>query len=274
MTIQELPAEERVSEESSMRQVIQKHYPDLSKRLQQLARYLLENPERIVLCTVAELSKDAGVPPSTVIRFANALGFNGFSEMRKEFRAQLHYTGSYRERVQSSGQVETQPSAILSQVVDASSSALKALEQSINGQDLIRAASLIQQADTVYVMGIRRAQPIATYLAYGLWQLDQRCVLLGGKGGLHKEEASGIRRTDLVFLTSFFPYSDETLWMQERAKARGARLITLTDNEISPFGEKADIAFYTKDAEVAGIRGLSTSMSLIQSLILTLAQKQ
>ena len=144
------------------------------------------------------------MPPSTVIRFANALGFNGFSEMRRELRTQLHYTGSYRERIQLSGQLDKLPSAILTQVVDASCTALKAFEQSINGQELVRAANLIQQVDTVYVMGIRRAQPIATYLAYGLWQLDHRCVLLGGKGGLHKEEATGIRRTDLVFLASFF----------------------------------------------------------------------
>ena len=281
MTKQEVPTKEQAglsiypeSGSGRMKVIIQKHYPDLSKRLQQLARHLLEHPDRIVLCTVAELAQEAGVPPSTVIRFANALGFNGFSEMQREFRAQLHYTGSYRERIQSSEQVGQRPSAILSQVVDASCRALKAFEQSVNGQELVRAASLIQQADTVFVMGIRRAQPIATYLAYGLWQLDHRCVLLGGKGGLHKEEATGIRRTDLVFLTSFFPYSEETLWMQKRAKARGARLITLTDNEVSPLSNEADIAFYTKDAEVVGIRGLSTSMSLIQSLILTLAQAQ
>ena len=268
MTLQ--PADQ-VSLANPVQEKIQQSYPSLSKRLQQFARYLLENPDRIVLGTVAELSTEAGVPPSTLIRFANALGFNGFSELRKAFRAEMHYTGSYRERVQSSGGMNTQPSAILSEVVSAGCSALQAVEQSVSGQDIDRAASLIQQADTVYVMGIRRAQPVATYLAYGLWQLDHRCVLLGGKGGLHKEEATGIRQTDLVFLTSFYPYSDETLWMQERAKVRGARLITLTDSEVSPFHEKADIAFFTKDAEVGGIRGLSSSMSLVQSLILTLA---
>lgn len=259
-------------ETSRFQNIIQQHYPDLSKRLKQLARYMLENPERIVLCTVAELSTEADVPPSTVIRLANALGYSGFSEMRKELRSQLHYTGSYAERVQGAAGSNGSQS-ILSSVVQSSCSSLQALESQTNEQELIRAVNLIQQADTVYIMGVRRAHPVATYLAYGLWQLDRRCILMGGKGGLHKEEAAGIRRTDLVFLISYFPYGEETLWMHEHTRFRSARLITLTDNEVSPLAEKTDVALYAKDAEVSGIRGLSTSMSLVQSIILSLAKQ-
>ena len=255
---------------TGFQEIIQEHYPDLSKRLKQLARFMLENPDRIVLCTVAELSAEADVPPSTVIRLANALGFNGFSEMRKAIRSQLHYTGSYAERVQSA--IEPNNQSVLSSVVQASCASLQMLESNINEQDLTRAVSLIQQADTVYIMGVRRAHPVATYLAYGLWQLDLRCVLLGSKGGLHQEEAAGIRRTDLVLLISYYPYGDETLWMHKHAKARGARLITITDNEVSPLAQEADTALLTKDADIKGVRGLSTSLCLAQSLILSLAQ--
>ena len=256
--------------DSGFRETIQEHYPNLSKRLKQLARFMLENPDRIVLCTVAELSSEADVPPSTVIRLANALGFNGFSEMRRAIRSQLHYTGSYAERVQLSSP-ENASQGLLSSVVQASCASLQTLEHNINEQGLSRAVNLIQQADTVYIMGVRRAHPVATYLAYGLWQLDRRCVLLGSKGGLHQEEAAGIRRTDLVLLISYYPYGDETLWMHEHAKMRGARLITITDNEVSPLAQEADMALFTKDADISGVRGLSTSLCLAQSLILSLA---
>ncbi|WP_020581974.1 MurR/RpiR family transcriptional regulator [Endozoicomonas elysicola] len=251
--------------------LIQEHYDGLSKRLKQLARYLLENPERLALCTVAELAGEADVPPSTVIRLANALGFGGFSEMRREIRSQLHYTGSYTDRVQAA-HPESAQQGTLSPLIEKSRGSLQVLEQSINKKDLLRAVSLIQQADTIYVMGVRRAHPVATYLAYGLWQLDRRCVLLGGKGGLHQEEAAGIRRTDLVFLISYYPYGEETLWMQEHARMREARLITLTDNEVSPLAKDADLALFVRDAEVGGVRGLSTSMCLAQGLILSLAK--
>ena len=259
------------SDTVSLQETIQKHYPSLSKRLQQLARYLLENPDRIVLCTVAELSSEADVPPSTVIRFANALGFNGFSEMRRAVRSQLHYTGSYTERVQVA--TSDSSNSVLSNVIQSSTASLMALESNLQENDLLRAVNMIQQADTVYIMGVRRAHPVATYLAYGLWQLDRRCVLLGSKGGLHQEESSGIRRTDLMILISYYPYGEETLWMHEHARLRGARLITITDNEVSPLARNADQALYTKDADISGVRGLSTSMCLAQSLVLSLARR-
>ena len=264
-----------VTDTPRLQETIQQHYPELSKRLKQLARYILENPDRIVLCTVAELSEEADVPPSTVIRFANALGFNGFSEMRRAVRSQLHYTGSYSERVQVKPVTQDTPApGMLSNIVKASAASLSALEEAVHDPDLLRAVNLIQQADTVYVMGVRRAHPVALYLSYGLWQLDRRCVLLGSKGGLHKEEAAGIRRTDLVFLVSYYPYGNETLWMHEHATRRGARLITMTDNEVSPLATGADLTLYSRDADISGVRGLSTSMCLVQSLILALANRK
>ena len=270
----EQKANTTVADAPRLQETIQQHYPDLSKRLKQLARYILENPDRIVLCTVAELSEEAGVPPSTVIRFANALGFNGFSEMRRAVRSQLHYTGSYSERVQGPASGNSPAPGMLSSIVQASAASLVALEEAVHDPDLLRAVNLIQQADTVYVMGVRRAHPVALYLSYGLWQLDRRCVLLGSKGGLHKEEASGIRRTDLVFLVSYYPYGNETLWMHEHATRRGARLITMTDNEVSPLATGADLTLYSRDADISGVRGLSTSMCLVQSLILALANRK
>ena len=261
------------SDTVSLQEAIQQHYPDLSKRLKQLARYLLDNPDRIVLCTVAELSSEADVPPSTVIRFANALGYSGFSEMRRAVRSQLHYTGSYAERVQQVTAAESNSGNFISDVVQASCASLQSMEANLQESDLLRAVNMIQQADTVYIMGVRRAHPVATYLAYGLWQLDRRCVLMGSKGGLHQEEATGIRRTDLVILVSYYPYGEETLWMHEHARLRGARVITITDNEVSPLAQDADQALFTKDAEITGVRGLSTSMCLAQSLVLSLAQR-
>ena len=258
---------------NNLQDAIQQYYPSLSKRLKQLARYLLENPDRIVLCTVAELSSEAEVPPSTVIRFANALGFSGFSEMRRAVRSQLHYTGSYAERVQLVEVTGGNNGNSLSNVVQATCTSLQSLEQNVQENDLLRVVNMIQQADTVYIMGVRRAHPVATYLAYGLWQLDRRCVLMGSKGGLHQEEASGFRRTDLVILVSYYPYGEETLWMHEHARLRGARVITITDNEVSPLAQDADQALFTKDAEITGVRGLASSMCLAQSLILSLAQR-
>ena len=61
----------------------------LPKRLKQLASFALEQPEEIAFGTVAEIAEHAGVQPSTLVRFAQTLGYHGFSHLQQVFRARL-----------------------------------------------------------------------------------------------------------------------------------------------------------------------------------------
>ncbi|WP_370216568.1 MurR/RpiR family transcriptional regulator, partial [Neptunomonas phycophila] len=85
---------------SDLKTAITEQHPKLSKRLRQVAEYLLEHPNEIAFGTVAVISKNAGVHPSTLVRFANAFGYSGFSEMQRLFQQQLiEEAPSYQERV-------------------------------------------------------------------------------------------------------------------------------------------------------------------------------
>ncbi len=61
---------------------IRSRYDSLSKRLKQVAQYILDNSNSVAFDTVASIAQHADVPPSTLIRFANAFGFSGFNEMK------------------------------------------------------------------------------------------------------------------------------------------------------------------------------------------------
>ena len=77
-------------------------YPALPNRLQGIARFALDNPDQMALSTVAEIARAAGVPPSAVIRFANALGFDGFLALQRVYRERLvARSATYRERIES-----------------------------------------------------------------------------------------------------------------------------------------------------------------------------
>lgn len=86
---------------------IRSRYSTLSKRLKQVAQYVLDNHNSVIFDTVATISERAGVPPSTLIRFANAFGFSGFNEMKQIFRENLiEETANYTERLQVFRQLE------------------------------------------------------------------------------------------------------------------------------------------------------------------------
>ena len=91
---------------------IRRRYETLSKRLKQVARYILDNSNSIAFDTVASIAQQADVPPSTLIRFANAFGFSGFNEMKQVFRQHLmEETVNYTERARLFRQTATDDSA-------------------------------------------------------------------------------------------------------------------------------------------------------------------
>lgn len=86
---------------------IRKQYNGLSKRLKQVAKYMLDNGNNVVFDTVSTTAERIGVPPSTLIRFANAFGFSGFNEIKQLFRQDMmERTSCYTERIQLFRQIE------------------------------------------------------------------------------------------------------------------------------------------------------------------------
>ena len=86
----------------SLQKAIVERFPSLSKRLQQIATYALDNPSDLALETIATVAERANVQPSSLIRFAKELGFSGYSEMQRVFRLRLtDAMPDYNERLRT-----------------------------------------------------------------------------------------------------------------------------------------------------------------------------
>ncbi|GAC13919.1 MurR/RpiR family transcriptional regulator [Aliiglaciecola lipolytica] len=266
-----------VSSLEELNSEITQNFSKLSKRLQQVAEYVLENPNGIAFGTVVMIAKDATVHPSTLIRFANAFGFTGFSDMQKLFQKKLlQESSSYEDRiklVQDDANLDQKnaTSKLLDQFSQANSHALNYLKDNINADDLEQARMILSKADTIHVKAVRRSFPIASYLAYLLNHINVRCYLLDGVGGMHKEQEHLIRKNDAVIVISFHPYASETQSTVDAAIAKGTPIILFTDSPLSPLKEHATVCFTVKEAEVYSFRSLTATMCLVQSLAISLA---
>ncbi len=85
---------DRATTYDELKDAIGDAYPTLSPQLQRLARYALDKPHDLALGTVAAVAEANAVQPSSMIRFANALGFDGFSQMQQVFRSHLVERGA------------------------------------------------------------------------------------------------------------------------------------------------------------------------------------
>nr|WP_277753399.1 MurR/RpiR family transcriptional regulator [Rosenbergiella collisarenosi] len=263
-----------------MQDDIRRRYDSLSKRLKQVARYLLDNSNNVAFDTVATIAQNAEVPPSTLIRFANAFGFKGFNEMKQIFRQHLmEETASYTERAKISRnkinigneRPPEKPKEILDMFALVNSQALQQLSTHIDEQQLCQAISMLDQAENIYVIGLRRSFSVASYLIYALRHLERRAFLIDGLGGMFTEQLSMVSSKDVVVAISYSPYSTEVLELVELGAKQGARQIAITDSMVSPLAAFSDVCFAVREAQLDGFRSQVASMSLAQTLAVSLA---
>ena len=254
-------------------------HPKLSKRLRQVAHYLLDNPNAIAFGTVAVIAKDAEVHPSTLVRFANAFGYSGFTEMQRLFQEKLiQEAPSYQERIRIAREElgeegSEKPIQLLDQFVKANNVALEHLSESISSEDMDRAVDILAAAESTHIVGVRRAFVVASYFSYALRHIDQRAYLIDGVGGMFHEQASTVSAKDAMIAISFHPYAGETQDAAKAAAEKGVPLIVITDSPLSPLASVAKVSFVVKEADVHSFRSLSSSLCLAQSLAIGLAYR-
>jgi len=260
---------------------IRTRYNDLSKRLKQVACYVLNNNNSLAFDTVAVIAKQADVPPSTLIRFAKAFEFTGFNDMKQLFRKNLvEETVSYTDRarlfkaLESNQQIPEKPSQILQEFARVNSQAMDQLAAQTPENKLEAAIEILSQAEDIYLIGLRRSFSIASYLTYALRHLERRAFLVDGLGGMFKEQLSMIGPNDAVLSISFSPYAQETVTLAEAASQAGAKQIVITDSQISPLATFSDVCFVVNEGKVDAFRSQSASLCLVQSLAVALAFKQ
>ena len=267
---------QETSQLSNLQDEIRQRYDSLSKRLKQVAQYVLDNNNSIVFDTVATIAERADVPPSTLIRFANAFGFDGFNEMKQIFRENLmEETSNYTERLQLSRKLaENEPQEtsrdILNIFAQANSQALQKLATQTSAQQLKQAVDILKNANNIFIIGLKRSFSIACYLDYALHHLDCRSFVINGLGGMFDEQLNQVKKGDAVVAISFSPYAQETLNIMNVTAQKGIKQIAITDSQISPLLMFSDVSFVIKEAQVKGFRSQCASMTLVQTLAIAL----
>ena len=263
---------------NELKDAIAENYPALSRQLQKIARFVLEYPEDMALETVAVIAKRATVQPSSMIRFAQALGFDGFSDMQQVFRTVLvSRSGNYRDRIetlrrQSEGD-GADPGAVLADSVEESIHALQLLGEHTSTEDLDRAIGLLADTNDIYVLAERRAFPVAFYLTYAISRLERPVHLMDGVGGMLNQQAKNIKPNDALIVVSFPPYSPTVVELLTEQSQRGITTVSITDSAISPVAMEATVAFGIKQQEERAFRSLVAPMCLAQSLVVGLGHR-
>ena len=264
----------------ALMQQIADEYDSLSRQLKVIAKYIEQHRASLMLERISDIAAECEVQPSAIVRFAQRFGFSGFSEMQDVFRqaytVQAKATPNYQQRIRKviatrDGKLNVGDMA--REFVDASRHGLDELAAGLDDAQLEAAVTLLHKADNIYVVGVRRAFPIASYIAYALQNTNKRVHLVSGIGGMYRQQMRSVRERDVVIAISFAPYGKETQYCARVGHHQRAKLLVITDSKLSPLARIADALLTVTEGSAFAFRSLTSTICLCQALFIALAYK-
>jgi len=249
---------------------------DMPKRLAQAAAYCLGNPDDVAFGTAASIAAASAVQPSTLVRLAHHLGYDGFSDLQRVFRERLkEKTLSYEERLnilEDNDQVAE--AELLGGFLNAASQSINRFAASVEPETLARATEILARAETIYLIAKRRSYPLTAHMAYAFGKLGIRYMMVASPNGVEPEIARFATPRDAAFAVSFSPYATDTIVQAQSFAERGAPVISITDSVFSPLVACSACWFEVVESDFSGFRSLSASMALAMALPVAVAERR
>ncbi|MDC7713621.1 MurR/RpiR family transcriptional regulator [Vogesella sp. LYT5W] len=261
-------------------QRISEEYEGLSKQLKVIAKYIEEHRNTLVLERITDIAQACEVQPSAIVRFAQRFGFSGFSDMQALFRDSFapvqSNVNNYQKRIRTVIASQNTPlsnTELTQSFLSACQQGLEELSQSLDPAAIDAAVELLHKAENIYVVGVRRMFPIASYVCYALQHTQKRVHLISGLGGMYHDQVRSIRENDLMIAISFQPYGRETRYCARVAAQNKAKLLVISDSKMSPLARNASTVLTVKEGTAFAFRSMSSTISLCQALFIALSYR-
>jgi DNA-binding MurR/RpiR family transcriptional regulator len=215
--------------------------------------------------------------PSVLVRFAQVFGYSGFKQMQSVFQTRLATAApGYNERItalENDLRKNEQKGSLgfLQSLVIRDIATLQELLSNITEVDLDNTAAYLKDAETIYIAGQLRSEPVAVLLRYLLTMLNRRVILLDSSGGLAPQMANNMRENDVLIAIAFRHYAKEVVAIAEQASVRSIPVVAITDGPLSPLAKSASVLFNIPEEEYSFSRSLAAPVCLAQSIAMALA---
>lgn len=259
--------------------VIHDRYESMSKGYQLIALYLTQNPNDVAVRSVNAIAESCGVHASNFVRFAQALGYSGFKDLQGLFQKRLSTAApGFEARMKAleselGARDDRSEHGFLRDLVIRDVASLQALLLETPAEDLTRAATVLEKAEAIYLIGQLRSAPVVDLLRYVLTMLGKRCILLDPSGGLATHMARTIGPRDALVAVSFRFYATEVVNIVEDVAARGIPIVAISDSTLSPLAKAASVLFAVPEHEYTFSRSLAAPMCLAQALTVAVAAR-
>ncbi|WP_423236494.1 MurR/RpiR family transcriptional regulator [Clostridium paraputrificum] len=253
--------------------LIQVKFPRLSKGQKLIAEYILKNYDKAAFMTAAKLGISVGVSESTVVRFANELGFLGYPKLQKALQELIKNKLTTVQRLELSNDFASHGAA-LKGVLKADMENIRATLEKINPYTFEDVLNSIFEAKNIYIIGLRSSTALAEFLGFYLNIILQNVRIVSYGISDIFEQMINIGEGDLVIGIGFPRYATKTIDVLDFSKARGAKVVAITDSLLSPLAAKADSTLIAQSNMASFVDSLVAPLSVINALIIAVGMRE
>lgn len=242
-----------------------------SKGQKRIAAYILENYDKAAFMTASRLGLLAGVSESTVVRFASELGYDGYPSMQRALQDMIRSRLTSTQRIQAAGNMFQD---VLPAVIQSDIDKLRQMQSRSNQSEFDRVVDKLIASRHVYILGVRSSSFVAGYLHFYMHLLSENVTLIqSNAAGEMFEQMLRMGPGDVLIAISFPRYSRVTINTVKFARDRGAEIVAITDNELSPVYQLSDAALLAPCEMISFVDSMVAPLSLINALLVALSNR-
>lgn len=262
-----------IEQTQDLMKLIQIKFPRLSKGQKLIADFILKNYDKAAFMTAAKLGDSVGVSESTVVRFAIELGFSGYPKLQKALQELIKNKLTSVQRLELSNDYACEEN-VLRGVLKSDIENLRATLEKINLENFNCVIDEIFKAKTVYIVGLRSSSAIAEFLGFYLRLIIKDVRVVAHNISNIFEQMINCDEGDLVIGIGFPRYALRTINGLEFAKERKAKVVAITDSNVSPLATVADYALIAQSNMASFVDSLVAPLSVINALIVAVGVRE
>jgi DNA-binding MurR/RpiR family transcriptional regulator len=247
---------------------INSFFKKMSKGQKLIANYILNHYDKAAFMTASKLGEKVGVSESTVVRFANVLGYEGYPQLQKALQELIRNKLTLIQRIEMTSDLDQ--SMVLQSVLKADINNIKMTLSEIDINTFLTVVDKIFSAKRIYVLGIRSSAPLAQFFGYYLNFIFPNVKIVTSGISDVFEQLMRITPDDILIGISFPRYSRRTVEALSFVKNKGAKVVAITDSLLSPLTSHADYTLIARSNISSFVDSMVAPASLINALLIAL----
>jgi len=224
--------------------LLREGFDSFSRSQKAIARFIIDHLEEVGYLSAEELGEKGNTSSSTVVRFAQSLGFAGYPELQKAARDEYRLGATARPAMHEDQMGFSIEEDLLTRSLRTD---VLSLEETISKNTMERfnrAVNALSRTGQVLAVGLHEASVVVEHAAYVLELLGIPCVAVTDGSESNVARLTRMGEGDVLLAVGFRKAHSVTVLFCEKAKSQGAEVLVITDNSLSELAEQGTVTLY------------------------------